>query len=665
MYHRSVTNPSKQLLCPLIFYTDGTQIDSLSRFNVEPFVFTLGILTHAARSKAKAWRPLGYVQQLKSNLRSDKRKLCSSGKARNYHAQLQAMLKSLQRVQTGEDTRLQNVEIYLCGKCVKVDLLCPILLIAADTPAADKLCGHYSSYTEGVQRVTTSCNVSFVELDNPDFVCQPVTWDAMHTIATSGSKEECAAVSQHQCHNAFAYIDIGDPVYKIFGAVPTDPMHSVRKGVMARAMSLIFDCMTASQKHRLDLLAQNFHKSHRQSARKHYPQTDFSNGVTNLSNMTASEECGLVFLLICLSQFDDGWKLLNDALVTKGHKTNLSKVLEALEALACFDAWTRLDKFWKISQETKYARQAKQSLACMLTMVADCLPREQGNGWKLPTFHNIMHMVSDMCKYGKPKEANTEVGERNHKVFAKRIGRRCRKQHKTFANQVAVRLSDTFVIEKLASSMQLLVDDDDIDDASIQSVAHTLNEQESTKGATHYTLCLNSNKVDVSWQSATEKHLLTFDTDLSAFIISHYMSTENESTINGCTELMQNQLLLRCHPSYQGEGPWFDWVSVHFEACLLNGKLFPEDNYPCKVMAIVPKGRNSFLEETGIVVQSAQVRTGKDSVLFEEWELMDGYHVVALSSVVESLFVLELGSKRIAVALPYSEWPSCFTDTSY
>jgi hypothetical protein len=100
MYHHSVTNPSKQLLCPLICYTDGTQIDSLSRFGVEPFVFTLGILR---RSKAKAWRPLGYVQQLKSNLRSDKRKLCSSGKARNYHAQLQAMLKSLQHVQT-EDT---------------------------------------------------------------------------------------------------------------------------------------------------------------------------------------------------------------------------------------------------------------------------------------------------------------------------------------------------------------------------------------------------------------------------------------------------------------------------------------------------------------------------------------------------------------------------------
>jgi hypothetical protein len=79
--------------------------------------------------------------------------------------------------------------------------------------------------------------------------------------------------------------------------------------------------------------------------------------------MTAGEECGLVFLSICLAQFDDRWDLLNDALVTKGHKTNLSEVLEALEALSCFDAWSRMDRFWKLSQQKKYAMEAKQSLA--------------------------------------------------------------------------------------------------------------------------------------------------------------------------------------------------------------------------------------------------------------------------------------------------------------
>jgi hypothetical protein len=34
---------------------------------------------------------------------------------------------------------------------------------------------------------------------------------------------------------------------------------------------------------------------------------------------------------------------------------------------------------------------------------------------------------------------------------------------------------------------------------------------------------------------------------------------------------------------------------------------------------------------------------------------MEGYYAVSLSSIVESLFVLEIESNRIAVALPYSE----------
>ena len=155
-------------------------------------------------------------------------------------------------------------------------------------------------------------------------------------------------------------------------------------------MSLIFDCMTPAQKYKLDQLAQTFHKMHHQSAHKGFPQTNFSNGVTNLANMTASEECGLVFLLICLSQFEVGWRLLNDALIHKGHKTNLSQVLEALEALSCFDAWTRLDTYWKLSQQKKYSLQVKESMAKMLNMIGNCLPCEAGNGWKLPFFsqHN-------------------------------------------------------------------------------------------------------------------------------------------------------------------------------------------------------------------------------------------------------------------------------------
>jgi hypothetical protein len=90
---------------------------------------------------------------------------------------------------------------------------------------------------------------------------------------------------------------------------------------------------------------------------------------------------------------------LNDALIHKKHKTNLSQVLEALEALSCFDAWTCLDKYWKLSQQQNYSLQVKESMAKMLNLIRDRLPHEAGNGWKLPTFHNTMHMVDEMCKW--------------------------------------------------------------------------------------------------------------------------------------------------------------------------------------------------------------------------------------------------------------------------
>jgi hypothetical protein len=265
-----------------------------------------------------------------------------------------------------------------------------------------------------------------------------------------------------------------------------------------------------------------------------------------------------------LSQFKVGWQILDKALLNKGHKTDLRHVLEALEALSCFDAWTRLDKYWKLSQQKKYSRQAQESMSTMLKMIHDRLPRDSGNGWKLPTFHNTMHIVNDMCKYGKPKESNTEVGEKNHKFFAKRIGRRCRKQHKTFSTQVALRLADSFVIDKLASAMGLLQDENE--EQILIDNDDEKHDKVSTYGGTHCSLQLNGSSLQKEWHSSTEKHLLNFDDAVASFIKDHYMLTENRSVINCCTEYKHNKTFIRSHPCYQGEGSWFDWVNVHFEA---------------------------------------------------------------------------------------------------
>ena len=89
-----------------------------------------------------------------------------------------------------------------------------------------------------------------------------------------------------------------------------------------------------------------FHNTHRQTFRKSFPATDFSNGITNLTKITAGERLGLVFLFIILAQYDEGWEILSDALLKQGFST-LSHVLHVFEGMLCFDAWTNKEFCWK------------------------------------------------------------------------------------------------------------------------------------------------------------------------------------------------------------------------------------------------------------------------------------------------------------------------------
>ena len=94
----------------------------------------------------------------------------------------------------------------------------------------------------------------------------------------------------------------------------------------------------------------------------------------------------------------------------------------------------------------------------MLDMISTQMPRDAGNGWKLPKFHNLTHTVREMRATGNPKVRMCEVGEKNHKPFAKRIGRRCHKNKATFAKECSLRLSDAFIIHSLAREIGIIQD---------------------------------------------------------------------------------------------------------------------------------------------------------------------------------------------------------------
>jgi hypothetical protein len=109
----------------------------------------------------------------------------------------------------------------------------------------------------------------------------------------------------------------------------------------------------------LDALAIRFHKSHRQTIRRTFPAPDFSQGITNLTKISAAERLGLVFLFVILAQYDEGWQILEstfearqakarlpDVASAKNDAVNLPAVLAVFEAKLCFDQWLNQATYW-------------------------------------------------------------------------------------------------------------------------------------------------------------------------------------------------------------------------------------------------------------------------------------------------------------------------------
>jgi hypothetical protein len=76
---------------------------------------------------------------------------------------------------------------------------------------------------------------------------------------------------------------------------------------------------------------------------------------------------------------------------------------------------------------------------------------------------------------------------------------------------VSVCISDSFVIEKLASAMGLLTNKDEMHCTTFPNHQGNDNEEGTTYGATHSSLHLNGYNVKIVWFLSTEKHLLTCD----------------------------------------------------------------------------------------------------------------------------------------------------------
>jgi Plavaka transposase len=652
-YKRMITNPERQLFVPIIQWIDRTSVTGNDRFSLKPYMFTPAIFKEPFRRKIQAWGYHGFLPKQKTSSAQNQTQI-QGNNIRNYHAELYAVLNSF----TTSEPRLRNVILPLGPNgAICVDIITCILFVIQDMQEGDALCGRYGSHTTGIQRHCRACNVTAEELDNPHAQCSFLIASDMARISHNPDQKVRTPWSQHYLNNAFDYVPMADPVRGIFGATPVETLHAFRKGLIEKVTFLVLKNVPARRRAALDALAVHFHRKHRQTYRKIYPATDFSNGITNLTKISAAERVGLVFLFVILAQYDEGWIILSKALQQKT-RTSLRKIINVFEALLCFDQWLNKPTYWNAEHHDESILQVSDAITKLMEMCKKDIPLFKKKTWKFPKFHELKHILNDMERFGAPINYCAQRPESLLIPVAKQPGRRAQKRHTgaLYELQAAQRLSYSLMIAEVHSRIW-----GDVNTAvSVTSAEDHASIFESTGNATFGVLFRDNNMMlNVHWTTKTNVQLMHLPTPLMEF-----MWTTFGPHVRFCTEYVRDQFTFRCHPAYQSDNPINDWMNVLFEVFDTKTNTYSTTAFPCRLAAVVIRAVDALNPDPyHLVVQSTTKKTGIQSVLLTEWCWSSEYLVILPSNIVGPCFVISIkpDMSKVLEALPLEKWASEFT----
>jgi hypothetical protein len=682
-YDQLITDPQKQLFVPIIQWIDRTSVTGNDRFSLKPYMFTPAIFTEKFRRSIKAWGYHGFLPKRKSSS-AQKQTLRMGDAIRIYHKELDAVLESFRKCAP----QLCGVHLPIGPKGrICVDIVTCVLFIIQDMQEGDMLCGRYGVHTSGIQRPHRCCDVNYDDLKNCDVHCKYLVASDMGVIARSNDDDLRKRWSQHKLENAFERITFADPERGIFGATPVETMHAFRKGVIEKVTKLILDSLPASKKAAFDDLAIAFHKSHRQTYRKEYPSTDFSNGVTNLTKITASERVGLVFLFVILFQYEAGWQMIQSCLEKRTNK-KVPEVLEVLESLLCFDAWLNQSHYWQTTNPAHVANEMKKhqdSIRNFMDMCKQSIPlkvegkeddkkkgkkkgttmRKEGqksnaeDAWKFPKFHELLHIVDDMSRFGSPVNFCAQRPESLLIPAAKHPGRQAQKriEGSAYELQAAQRLMYSFMIDTIHTRIWEQPDcDADVpdshhyDETTRNGIFQSTGQ--ATFGCVHRVKSSKQLQYKIEWDTRTHSDLLALPLKLIEFVFDSFKESDS---ITFCTEYKRDVHTFRCHPCYQSDGPIHDWMIIDFGE---HGK------FPCRLaLVVVVDSPEDPDEKYQLVVQSTTEEIKEhESTLLREWKWSPTYHLVSGNTVVAPCFVISIShnSSTVLETKPFTEWASKF-----
>jgi hypothetical protein len=177
-----------------------------------------------------------------------------------------------------------------------------------------------------------------------------------------------------------------------------------------------------------------------------------------------------VFLFVILGHYEEGWTILSSVLdnchnkkeetvpAQKRHRYEPSfrDILQVLEAMLCFDKWLRKDTYWADHNAEVTKAIVSRSIAKLIHSSKKYIPTSKTTAWNYPKFHEFMHIVDDMSRFGVPQNFCAQRPESLPIIAAKQPGRHAQKRYKgvVYDLQAAQRLCYSLTIKTVHDCIQ-------------------------------------------------------------------------------------------------------------------------------------------------------------------------------------------------------------------